>query len=45
MAAKFRVFIDEDHSKLHTLYWLNKFLHKIHFTSRCFANASSYTTT
>ena len=24
MTAKFGVFIDEDHSKLHTLYWLPK---------------------
>ena len=27
MTAKFGVFVDEDHSKLHTLYWLPK-LHK-----------------
>ena len=27
MAAEFGVFVDEDHSKLHTLYWLPK-LHK-----------------
>ena len=28
MAAKFGVFVDEDHSKLPTLYWLPK-LHKM----------------
>ena len=30
MAAKFSVFVDQDHSKLPTLYWLPK-LHKIPF--------------
>ena len=25
MAAKYGVFVDEDHSKLSTLYWLPKF--------------------
>ena len=44
MAAKFGVFVDEDHSKLPTLYWLPK-LHKIHKKSRFGANSSSYTTT
>ena len=26
MSAKFGLFVDEDHSKLHTLYWLPKFI-------------------
>ena len=26
MAAKFSVFVDEDHSKLPTLYWLQNFI-------------------
>ena len=33
MAAKFGLFVDEDHSKLPTLYWLPK-LHKRPFKSR-----------
>ena len=44
MAAKFGVFVDEDHSKLPTLYWLPK-LHKRPYKSRFIANSSSYTTT
>ena len=44
MAAKFRVFFDEDHSKLPTLYWLPK-LHKRPYKSRFIANSSSCTTT
>ena len=44
MAAKFRLFVDEDHSKLPTLYWLPK-LHKLPYKSRFIANSSSCTTT
>ena len=33
MAAKFGLFVDEDHSKLPTLYWLPK-LHKRPYKSR-----------
>ena len=44
MAAKFGVFVDEDHSKLPTLYWLPK-LHKRPYKSRFIANSSSCTTT
>ena len=44
MAAKFRVFVDEDHSTLPTLYWLPK-LHKRPYKSRLIANSSSCTTT
>ena len=44
MSAKFGVFIDEDHSKLPTLYWLHK-LHKRPYTSRFIANFSSFITT
>ena len=44
MAAKFRVFVDEDHSKLSTLYWLPK-LHKRPCMSRFIAYSSSCTTT
>ena len=44
MAAKFGVFVDEDHSKLPTLYWLPK-LHKIPYKSRFIANSSACTTT
>ena len=40
MAAKFGLFVDEDHSKLSTLHWLTK-LHNDPFI----ANSSSYTTT
>ena len=41
---KFGVFVDEDHSKLPTLYWL-PILHKRHYNSRFIANSSSCTTT
>ena len=44
MAAKFGLFVDEDHSKLLTLYWLPK-LHKQHYKSRFIANSSACTTT
>ena len=44
MAAKFGVFVDEDHSKLSTLYWLPK-LHKRSYKSRFFAYFSSCATT
>ena len=44
MAAKFRVFVDVDHSKLPTLYWLPK-LHKRPYKSRFIANSSSCKTT
>ena len=44
MAAKFRVFVDEDHYWLPTLYWLHK-LHKRPYKSRCIANSSPCTTT
>ena len=44
MAAKFGVFVDEDHSKLPTLYWLPK-LHKRPYKSCFIANSSSCTTT
>ena len=37
-------FVDEDHSKLHTLYWLPK-LHKILNKSRLIAYSSSCTST
>ena len=40
MAAKFGLFVDEDHSKLPTLYWLPK-LHKRPYKSRFIANASA----
>ena len=43
-AAKFGVFVDEDHSKLLTLYWLPN-LHKRAFVAFFFANSSSCTTT
>ena len=43
MAAKFGVFVDEDQSKLPTLYWLPK-LHKRPYKSRFIANSSSCTT-
>ena len=43
MAAKFGVFVDEDHSKLPTIYWLPK-LHKRPYKSRFIANSSSCTT-
>ena len=44
MAAKFGLFVDEDHSKLPTLYWLHK-LHKRSYKSRFIANSSACTTT
>ena len=44
MAAKFGLFVDEDHSKLPTLYWLPK-LHKRPYSSRFIANSSACTTT
>ena len=45
MASKFGVFVDEDHSKLPSFYWLPK-LHKRHYKKlRFIANYSSYTTT
>ena len=44
MAAKLRLFVDEDHSKLPTLYWLPK-LHKWPYKSRFIANSSACTTT
>ena len=44
MATKFGVFVDEDHSKLPTLYWLPK-LHKRPYKSRFIANSSACTTT
>ena len=44
MAAKFGVFVDEDHSKLPTLYWLPK-LHKRPYKSRFIATSISCTTT
>ena len=44
MAAKFGLFVDEDHSKLSTLNWLPK-LHKRPYTSRFIANSSACTTT
>ena len=43
-AAKFGVFVDEDHPKLPALYWLPK-LHKLSYKSRFIANSSSCTTT
>ena len=44
MAAKFGLFVDEDVSKLPTLYWLTK-LHKWPYKSRFIANSSTCTTT
>ena len=44
MAAKFGFFVDEDHSKLPTLYWLPK-LHKRPYKSHFIANSSACTTT
>ena len=44
MAAKFGVCVDEDHSKLPTLYWLPT-LHKRPYKSRFIAYSSSCTTT
>ena len=44
MAAKFGLFVDEDHSKLHKLYWLPK-LHKRPYKSHFIARSSACTTT
>ena len=44
MAAKIGVFVDEDHSKLPTIYWLPK-LQKRSYKSRFIANSSACTTT
>ena len=44
MATKFGVFVDEDHSKLPTLYWLPK-RHKRPYKSRFTTNSCSCTTT
>ena len=43
MAAKFELFVDEDHSKLPTLYKLPK-LHKPPYKLRFIANSSACTT-
>ena len=40
MAAKFGLFVDEDHSKLPTLYWVLK-LHKRPYKSHFIANSSA----
>ena len=39
MTAKFGLFVDEDHSRLPTLYWLPK-LHKRPYKSRFIANST-----
>ena len=44
MADKLRLFVDEDHSKFPTLYWLPK-LHKPPYKSRFISNSSACTTT
>ena len=44
MAAKFWMFVDENHSKFPAIYWLHK-LHKRPYKSRFIANSSSCTTT
>ena len=44
MAAKYGLFVDEDHSKLPTLYWVPK-LHKQSYKLRFIANSSACTTT
>ena len=44
IAAKFSVFVDEDQSKLPTLYWL-PMLHKRPINLRLIAHSSSYITT
>ena len=44
MAAQFGLFVDEDHSKLPTIYLLPK-LHKRPYKSRIIANSSACTTT
>ena len=43
MAANVGLFVDEDHSKLPTLYWLPK-LHNRPYKSRFIANSSACTT-
>ena len=43
MTAKFGLFVDEDHSKLPTLYWLAK-LHKQSYKLRFISNSSARTT-
>ena len=43
MAAKFGVFVKDDHNELPTLYWLPK-LHKRPYKSRFIAYSSSCTT-
>ena len=40
MEAKFGVFVDEDHGKLPTLYWLHK-LYKRKYKSHFIANSNS----
>ena len=44
MAAKFGLFVDKDHSKLPTLYWLPK-IHKRPYKSCFIANSNACTTT
>ena len=44
MAANVRMFVDEDHSNLPTLYWLPK-LHKRSYKLRLIAYSNSCTTT
>ena len=44
MADKFGVLVDEDQSKLPTLYWLPKY-HKRSYKTRFIAKSSSCTTT
>ena len=44
MAAKFGLFVDEDHSKLPTLNWKHN-LHERPYKSRFIANSSACTTT
>ena len=44
MAAKFGLFVDEDHSKLPTLYWLPKF-HKRPYKTRFIAYSSACSAT
>ena len=44
MAAKFGLFVDEDHSKLPMLYWFTK-LHKRPYKSHFIANCSACITT
>ena len=45
MAAKLGVFVDEDKSKLPTIYWLPKLHKRRPYKSRFIANFSSCTTT